>query len=116
MLDADGRIQAAFDPKKPGFKIDLPEGQGDLAPAVIDLLASYQIERHIRKDQDEGPNRLKKEVQLSPEFKALWDRIKPKTTYRVEFETETLVRRGGRCHQAHGENRSAEDPGQHRPA
>ena len=93
MLDADGRIQAAFDPKKPGFKIELPEGQADLAPAVIDLLASYQIERHIRKDQDEGPNRLKKEVQLSPEFKALWDRIKPKTTYRVEFETETLVRR-----------------------
>jgi type III restriction enzyme len=93
MLDSDGRIQAAFDPKKPGFKIDLPEGQGDLAPAVIDLLASYQIERQIRKDQDEGPNRLRKEVQLSPEFKALWDRIKPKTMYRVEFETETLVRR-----------------------
>jgi len=93
MLDADGRIQPGFDPKKPGFKIDLPEGQGDLAPAVIDLLASYQIGRHIRKDQDEGPNRLKKEVQLSPEFKALWDRIKPKTMYRVEFETETLVRR-----------------------
>lgn len=93
MLDADGRIQPAFDPKKPGFKIDLPEGQGDLVPAVIDLLASYQIERHIRKDQDEGPNRLKKEVQLSPEFKALWDRIKPKTNYRVEFETEILVRR-----------------------
>jgi type III restriction enzyme len=93
MLDADGRIQAAFDPKRPGFKIDLPEGQGDLAPAVIDLLASYQIERHIRKDQDEGPNRLKKEVQVSPEFKALWDRIKPKTMYRVEFNTETLVLR-----------------------
>jgi type III restriction enzyme len=94
MLDADGRIQAAFNPKKPGFKIELPEGQGDLAPAVIDLLASYQIERLIRRDQDEGQNRLKKEVQLSPEFKALWDRIKPRTMYRVEFETETLVRRG----------------------
>src|SRR5579863_7366117 len=93
MLDGDGRIQAAFDPRKPGFRIELPEGEGDLAPAVIDLLASYQIERHIRKDQDEGPNRLKKQVQISPEFKALWDRIKPKTMYRVEFETETLVRR-----------------------
>jgi type III restriction enzyme len=93
MLDGEGRIQAAFDPKKPSFKIHMPEGQGDLEPAVIDLLTSYQIERHIRKDQDEGPNRLKKEVQLSPEFKALWDRIKPRTTYRVEFETETLVSR-----------------------
>ena len=93
MLDAEGRIQTAFDPKKPGFKIDLPEAQADLAPAVTDLLASYQIERLIRKDKDEGPNRLKKEVELSPEFKALWDRIKPKTIYRVEFDTETLVRR-----------------------
>ncbi|HZT71435.1 MAG TPA: DEAD/DEAH box helicase family protein [Terriglobia bacterium] len=93
MLDADGRIQAAFDPKKPGFKIDLPEGHADLAPAVTDLLASYQIERHVRKDQDEGPNRLRKEVQLSPDFKALWERINPKTSYRVEFETEVLVRR-----------------------
>ena len=93
MLDAEGRIRPAFDPKKPGFKIDLPEGQTDLAPAVIDLLASYQMERHIRKDQDEGPNRLRKEVQLSPEFQELWDRIKPRTTYRVEFETDVLVRR-----------------------
>ena len=93
MLDANGRIQAAFDPKKPGFKIELPEGQGDLAPAVIDLLASYQIERHVRKDQDEVTNRLKKEVQLSLQFKELWDRIKPRTMYRIEFDTETLVSR-----------------------
>ncbi|EQD80257.1 type III restriction protein res subunit, partial [mine drainage metagenome] len=50
VLNADGRIQPAFDPKKPGFKIDVPEGQTDLAPTVIDLLSSYQIERHIRKD------------------------------------------------------------------
>lgn len=93
MLAADGKIQPAFDPKKPGFKIDLPDAHADLAPAVIDLLSSYQIERHIRKDKDEGPNKLKKEVQLSPEFVALWDRIKPRTTYRVEFETDTLIMR-----------------------
>jgi len=93
ILDAEGRIQPAFDPKRKDFKIDLPEAQKDLVPAVVDLLASYQIERHIRKDKDEGVNRLKKEVTLSPEFQALWDRIKPKTTYRVEFETDVLVRR-----------------------
>ena len=93
MIDADGRLQPAFDPKKSDFKLDLPPAVQDLAPAVVDLLASYQIERHIRQDKDEGPNRLKKEVVLSPEFIALWDRIKPKTTYRVEFETEELVGR-----------------------
>jgi type III restriction enzyme len=91
MLDADGRIQPAFDPKRKDFRIELPEEHRDLTPAVVQLLSSYQIERHIRKERDEGVNRLRKEVILSPEFKALWDRIRPKTTYRVEFETDALV-------------------------
>jgi type III restriction enzyme len=93
MIDTDGRLQPAFDPKKLDFKIDLPPALQDLAPAVVDLLASYQIERHIRQEKNEGTNRLKKEVTLSPDFIALWDRIKPRTTYRVEFETDELVRR-----------------------
>jgi type III restriction enzyme len=83
----------AFDPRRKDFKLDLPEAQRDLAPAIEDLLAAYQIERHIRRDRDEGSNRLKKEITLSPEFQTLWSRIKPKTTYRVEFETDVLVRR-----------------------
>ncbi|MCJ7530805.1 MAG: DEAD/DEAH box helicase family protein, partial [Anaerolineales bacterium] len=93
ILDADGRIQPAFDPRRTDFKLNLPEMHRDLAPAVIDLLSSYQIERHIRKEKDEGANHLRKQVQLSPEFQTLWGRIKPKTTYRVEFQTDDLVRR-----------------------
>lgn len=91
MLDSDGRIQPAFDPKRLDFRIELPEPDRDLTPAVVDLLSAYQIERHVRRERDEGANRLKKEVTLSPEFRALWDRIKPRTTYRVEFETSKLV-------------------------
>jgi type III restriction enzyme len=93
MLDAEGRIQQAFDPQRRDFRLELPEAHRDLVPAVVDLLAAYQIERHIRRDRDEGVNRLKKEVTLTPEFQALWDRIKPRTTYRVEFDTDTLVSR-----------------------
>lgn len=93
MLDTDGRIQPAFDPKRKDFMLELPEGQRDQTSAVIDLLAGYQIERHIRRERDDGPNRLKKEVVLSQEFEALWNRIKCKTTYRVEFETEKLIER-----------------------
>ncbi len=92
MLDQEGRIQPAFDPRQTGFKLDLPDAHQDLAPAVIDLLSSYQIERHIRKEKDEGANHLRKQIQLSPEFQVLWEKIKPKTTYRVEFQTEDLVR------------------------
>src|SRR5581483_9104973 len=93
MIDKEGRLLPAFDPRRTGFKIELPKGFEELAPAVVDLLASYQLERHLRKDKDERPNRLKKKVLLDADFQALWDRIKPKTQYRVEFETNELVSR-----------------------
>lgn len=93
MLDAEGKIQPGFDPKAPTFRITMPDGYKALETAVTDLLASYQIERHIRRERDERTNPLKKQVVASPEFLALWDRIKPRTTYRVEFDTEDLIRR-----------------------
>ena len=93
MLDAEGKIQPSFDPKAPSFKLDLPEGYRSLTSAVTDLLSSYQITQHVRQARDEQANRLRKEVVLTPEFEALWNKIKPKTTYRVEFETDELVRK-----------------------
>jgi type III restriction enzyme len=93
MLDEDSRIGAAFDPKKSGFTIALPAGLEDLKAAVIDVLASHQIERHVLRERDERVNKLRKEVIATPEFQALWEKIKPKTMYRVEFATDELVRR-----------------------
>ena len=91
ILDVEGRIQKAFDPKREGFALALPEPLNHLAPAVVDLLSSYQIERHVVRERDQRQNRFRKEVELTPEFQELWDRIKPRTTYRVEFETDTFV-------------------------
>jgi type III restriction enzyme len=93
ILAADGKIQPAFDPRKAGFSLNLPEAHKDIESDVIDVLSGYQIERHIRDERKEGPNKLKKAVQLSPEFEALWNQIKPKTTYQVEFTTDDLVAR-----------------------
>ena len=93
MLAADGKLQPSFDPTRVGFTLQLPEPYQAQEKAVIDVLASYQIERHIRRERDEGQNRLRKEVIASPEFLALWEKIKPRTTYRVEFDTDVLVSR-----------------------
>ena len=91
MLDGDGRILKAFDPKREGFTLELPTPLAELTPAVIDLLSSYQIERHVSRARDQRVNRFRKEISLTPEFAELWARIKPRTTYRVEFETAALV-------------------------
>ena len=36
--------------------------------------------------------KLKKQVMLSPEFNEIWDRIKQKTTYRINFDVDKLVK------------------------
>jgi type III restriction enzyme len=91
ILDDLGRIQPMFDPTAPGFELEMPRGYEDLGPAVTDLLASYQLERHVKRARDERKNHLKKAVVLDLEFQGLWDRIKAKTTFRVEFSTDELT-------------------------
>lgn len=91
IVDNTGRISSTFDPKKPGFELPLPEPYKELKDEVLDVLASYQLERHIKRD--EVPKKLvfKKAVALDEEFQELWNRIKHRTTYAVEYSTETLV-------------------------
>jgi type III restriction enzyme len=93
MLYEDGRIGPAFEPQRAGFAVQLPPDLADLSAAVVDLLASHMLERHIARERDERVSLLKKEVMLAPEFQELWNRIKPRTTYRVEYDTDELVHR-----------------------
>jgi type III restriction enzyme len=93
MLDYEGRILPAFRPGHPDFKLVIPEPFADLTAVVIDTISSFQMERHIQRARDNGQNLLKRKVMDSPEFRALWERIKPRTVYRVEFETPNLVKK-----------------------
>jgi type III restriction enzyme len=92
-LAADGTLQPSFQPTRTGFTLQLPDAYKEHETAVIDVLASYQMERHIKRERDEVKNVLRKEVVATPEFQELWNRIKPRTTYRVEFDTDELVQR-----------------------
>ncbi len=91
-INDQGHIQPSFQPQKEGFTLALSDAFKPLQPAVIDILQSYQIERHILRDGNERKLELKKGVLLDENFKALWSKIKPKTTFSVEYSTEDLIR------------------------
>lgn len=55
------------------------------------LKACGKLPIHNKRERREAT--LNKEVFLSPDFKELWDRIKWKTTYRVNFSTDELLRK-----------------------
>jgi len=90
-LDAAGKILPKFNPQAPGFDLGLPAEQTDLKADIIETLQSYRMDRHVKRDEVGQKLRLKKEVTLDPEFQALWNRIKPKTTFSVEYATDDLV-------------------------
>ena len=57
----------------------------------ICLKASGKLPIHNKRERREAT--LNKEVFLSPDFKELWDRIKWKTTYHVDFSTDELLKK-----------------------
>ena len=91
MLNTDGKILPAFDPKAPGFDLGLPPEHADLRANIIEVMQDYQLERHIKKDEDGKKLVFKKGIELDEGFKALWERISPQTTYSVEYQTDILV-------------------------
>lgn len=91
-LDGEGRLTASFKPG-PGFVFDVGEEFKDVEHKILEVMESWRVDRHIRKDEDERPLRINKQVFLDEDFKKLWDRIKARTTYSVEYSTEVLATR-----------------------
>lgn len=93
-IDEKGRITEAFTPESKDFKFNLPEEYEDLREDIVDTVLSYRLDRHIKPDQERRRVKLNKEVYPDlEEFKLLWEKIKQKTRYRVEFSTDDLVKR-----------------------
>ena len=67
-----------------------PEFEAHLAQ-IAQLVSKLAGRLDIKNADERRTIRPRKEVLYSPEFKDLWDRIKHKTTYRVDFDNEKLI-------------------------
>lgn len=90
-LDDSGKIKPSFNPQAAGFTLGLSDELKDMEAEVISVLQSYQLERHIKKDEEPKRLNINKQIFLDPEFEELWNRIKFKTTYEVNYSTDELI-------------------------
>lgn len=58
---------------------------------IVTILRRAVGRVEVKDREDRKPLGLDKRVYLSEEFRALWDRIKGKTMYRVDFDGEALI-------------------------
>ena len=73
--------------------VDLPAHLASAKERIEDIICKADQRPPIRDASKEVRVRLNKEVMLSPEFAELWNKIKQKTTYRVQVDTTELVER-----------------------
>ena len=90
-IDARGRIQETLRKNLRNDSFDLPERFAAQRAAIVSILRKLAGRLDIKDADERKPVRPRQAVFDSAEFKALWDRIKHKTTYRVAFDNEKLL-------------------------
>jgi type III restriction enzyme len=92
-LNSAGDILDKFDPKNPHFDLKVSDKFADLTAEIIDEVNRKVFKNRIVNARDRRELKFRKEVHLSEDFQALWEKIKHRTRYRVTFETADLVAR-----------------------
>jgi type III restriction enzyme len=91
-IDNKGKVQDALRTALREDSLVLPEGVEEQAEDIKNILKKLAGKLDIRNADNKRPIKTREAVLHSEEFKALWDRIKHKTTYRVHFDEEVMIR------------------------
>ncbi len=90
-IDAKGKVQDALKLALKNGTLIVPAEFEAQRGQIAEVLRKLSGKLEIKNADDRKPIRTRQAVLHSPEFKALWDRIKHQTTYRVQFDNEKLI-------------------------
>ena len=88
-----GKVQDSLKTALKNGNLQLPAEFEAQRHQIVAVLKKLSGKLEVKNADHRKPISVRKSVLLSPEFKALWDRIKHKTTYRVQFDNEKLIER-----------------------
>ena len=96
-LDNKGKVQDSLRTALKENTLKLPYEYADQAQAIKDILRKLSATLDIKNADERITVRTREAILESDDFKALWDRIKHKTTYRVDFDNEKLIENSARA-------------------
>jgi len=91
-LDNRGKVQDSLRTALKENTVELPEEFKEQEAGIKGILRKLAGKLDIKNADERVTVRTREAVLESEEFKALWDRIKHKTTYRVEFDNAKLIK------------------------
>ena len=90
-IDEAGKVQDKLKDAITDNNVKIPEEYEAVRPGIIALARKVSSKLKVNNYGDKETVKLNKKVYLDPNFKELWDRIKYKKTYSVEFDSEKLI-------------------------
>ncbi len=90
-VDARGKVQEGLRQALKNNALSLPEPFHAQIQQVKEVLHKLTGKLDIKNANERVPIKTRRAVLHSEEFRALWNRIKHKTTYRVQFDNEKLI-------------------------
>jgi len=90
-IDANGKVQDSLKKALKDGTLQVPEAFTAQLDQITAVLKKAAGRLEIKNADERRQVRTRQAVLHGAEFKALWDRIKHKTTYRVHFDNEKLV-------------------------
>jgi type III restriction enzyme len=90
-IDEYGKVQDKLKVAIKDNSLVVPEEYESVKTEITALARKVCSGLNIKNNSDKKTIKLNKQVYLDPEFKNLWDRIKYKTTYSVDFDSEKLI-------------------------
>ncbi len=92
-IDRRGKVTDELKKALKEDNMELPEQFEEQREAITATLKKVAGGLNIKNNDDKRTVRLNKAVFDSPDFKALWDRIKYKTIYNVDFSPDELIKK-----------------------
>jgi type III restriction enzyme len=90
-IDGKGKVQDSLRTALKEDTFTVPDLFSEQLGQIQEILRKLSGRLEIKNADERRRVRPREAVLHGPEFKELWDRIKHKTTYRVEFDNEGLV-------------------------
>lgn len=90
-IDAKGKVQDSLKQALKDGTLALPVEFEPQRGQIAEVLRKVSGRLEIKNADERKQVRTRQAVLQSAEFKALWDRIKHQTTYRVAFDNEKLI-------------------------
>jgi len=90
-VNAQGKVQDALRTALKHDTLTLPEPFAAQLPQVKEILRKLAGRLEIKNADERRQVKSRQAVLNGADFKALWERIKHKTTYRVQFDNQALL-------------------------